>query len=124
ENRRKRIECVDGKRNLAILPILRNLNLALVPRRRDIAEPAVLPQRMRIKRLRILLHVIGNPRPRARNLEIAPVVRRRRRRLRIGGLPPPKAVDANALPRRRGFLPCAIERPDGFDGGGEDAISL
>src|ERR1035441_4469448 len=64
-------------------------------------------------RLAILLHVIGDARPAARDFEPAPLPRWHLFRPRLGRLPLPKAVEADALAGGRGLAIRLAHVPDG-----------
>src|SRR5262245_22706855 len=59
---------------------------------------------MRDERLTILLHVVRDSRPAARDFEIAPTLARQRFGNRCRRLPAPKSVEANAFSRAGRFV--------------------
>ncbi len=76
----RRVQALDGEDDPAAIigPGGRKgkRELPLVPRRGDGGQPLALPTRMGEDGLAVLLHVVGNAGPAARDLEIAPIARR------------------------------------------------
>src|SRR5437867_12472170 len=116
EDHRIRVQILRRKRDATPSPLRRHRYGSFVPCGRNIAEPFVFPTRMHVKRLKILLHVIGNARPAPGNLEVAPILRRHLViRSSSSRLPTPQPVDANSFPRWRRFTVGLAKVPDGLD---------
>jgi len=111
------IEVLRVNRDTAPRPRSRDGDLALVPGRRDAPQLPVLPTRVRVHRLAVLLHVVGDPRPAPGHLEVPPAADGHAVAPRVGRLPTPQSVDADALARRRrlamgfGEVPHRLDAP-------------
>ena len=79
---------------------------------------------MGVDRLAVLLHVVGDPRPGAGDLEVAPPVGGHRVRVVLGRLPAPQAVEADPLARRRRLAVRLVQVPDRLDSVGELRVGL
>src|SRR5206468_3153380 len=101
--------------NAASEPIVGNGDFALVPGRGDPAKPHLFPARMNVKRLGILLHVVGEARPAPGHFEETPSSGRDLRRFGISRLPAPQAVETNPLSSWRRLVVRLGDVPDGLD---------
>ena len=118
------IQVLRGHSDAAAGPLAGDGDLPLVPGRGDAAQVLVLPARMGIDRLAVLLHVVGDSRPAAGNLEIAPLVGGHHVRDFPGRLPAPQAIQANSL-AGRGLLPVGlVQIPNSLDSTGELRVGL
>src|SRR6266566_4665809 len=79
-------------------------HFALVPRRGDPARIHVFPVWMRVKRLRILLQVVGDSRPASGHLEETPASGGDLLRTITDWLPAPQAIETNPFPSRRALV--------------------
>jgi len=111
-------EVLHGEGDAAACPLAGNADFPLVPGRGDLAQPHAFPAWMRVDRLAIVLHVVADSRPAARDFEIAPAAGWHAIGL-LGRLPLPEAVDGDSLARGRRFAVRFGQIPYRADPGGQ-----
>src|SRR5690348_12334976 len=95
EHRREGVQVFGVESDAAAGPTVGHAELALVPGGVDRARLHVFPGRMRVKRLGILLQIVGDPRPASWHFEETPTLIGNSFRLRLGWLPAPQAVETD-----------------------------
>jgi hypothetical protein len=118
------VQALHGQHDAAAGPVRRHGELPLIPGRGDPAQALGLPGRMGVNRLAVLLHVIGDPRPTARDFEVSPAADRHGIRGDTGRLPSPQAVQADAPAGGRLLAMRLAQVPDRRHAGGQHDVVL